>query len=242
MKKKEFILEVGDNLTTKRANWKFDSSVASNFNSHISRSVPLYETGHEIIKNLSDYFLFENSICYDLGCSTGSLLATLASYHEHKPDIEFIGIDSSKSMIEECKNRHSSLNIKFINEDIRNIELENSDLIISNYTLQFIRPKDKQKLVDKVYSSLNWGGAFILFEKVRACDARFQDIITSLYNDYKLSKGYRPDELIAKSQSLKGVLEPFSTEANFDMLKRAGFVDMISVFKYLCFEGFLAIK
>ena len=38
------------------------------------------------------------------------------------------------------------------------------------------------------------------------------------------------------------VLEPFSTQGNLDLLHRAGFVDIIAVCKYLCFEGFLAIK
>jgi tRNA (cmo5U34)-methyltransferase len=77
---------------------------------------------------------------------------------------------------------------------------------------------------------------------VRGADARFQDIITALYNDYKLRAGYTPDEIINKSRSLKGVLEPFSTQGNLDMLRRAGFVDINTVQKYLCFEGFLAIK
>jgi tRNA (cmo5U34)-methyltransferase len=38
------------------------------------------------------------------------------------------------------------------------------------------------------------------------------------------------------------VLEPFSTQGNLDMLKRAGFVDVMTIMKYVCFEGFLAIK
>jgi len=47
---------------------------------------------------------------------------------------------------------------------------------------------------------------------------------------------------VGKSRSLKGVLEPFSTQGNIDLLKRAGFVDIVSVSKFVCFEGFLAIK
>ena len=47
---------------------------------------------------------------------------------------------------------------------------------------------------------------------------------------------------MAKSNSLKGVLEPFSTSGNLSLLKRAGFKDIMTVFKYGCFEGFLAIK
>ena len=60
--------------------------------------------------------------------------------------------------------------------------------------------------------------------------------------EYKLEQGYSADEIIAKAKSLKGILEPFSTEGNVDMLKRAGFVDILSIQKYMNFEGFLAIK
>jgi tRNA (cmo5U34)-methyltransferase len=81
-----------------------------------------------------------------------------------------------------------------------------------------------------------------MYEKVRANDARFQDIISGLYLEYKLEQGYSESEIIAKAKSLKGVLEPFSTEGNIEMLKRAGFVDILSVQKYMNFEGFLVIK
>lgn len=79
-------------------------------------------------------------------------------------------------------------------------------------------------------------------KKVRACDARFQDIMTALYTDYKLEQGYTEEEILSKTRSLKGVLEPFSTQGNLDLLKRAGFVDITTIFKYVSFEGFLAIK
>jgi tRNA (cmo5U34)-methyltransferase len=38
------------------------------------------------------------------------------------------------------------------------------------------------------------------------------------------------------------VQEPFSTQGYIDLYKRAGFVDIMSVIKWVCFEGFLAIK
>jgi len=76
-----------------------------------------------------------------------------------------------------------------------------------------------------------------LFEKVRAPDARFQDMMTSLYNDFKLGKGYTSEEIINKAQSLRGILEPFSTEGNL-----GGFEDIMTIMKYVCFECYLAIK
>ena len=77
---------------------------------------------------------------------------------------------------------------------------------------------------------------------MRAPDARFQDIVSTLYNDFKLANGFTGEEIVSKTRSLKGILEPFSTQGNIDLMKRAGFEDIVSVQKYLCFEGFLAIK
>ena len=59
---------------------------------------------------------------------------------------------------------------------------------------------------------------------------------------YKYEVTHYSEEIMNKAQSLKGVLDPFSTEGNLGLLKRAGFVDVMTVMKYVCFEGFLAIK
>ena len=82
----------------------------------------------------------------------------------------------------------------------------------------------------------------MLFEKVRANDARFQDIFSTLYNEFKIDNGYDLSEILSKTLSLKGVMEPFSSEANVDFMRRAGFTDIVPIQKYLCFEGWLAIK
>ena len=132
--------------------------------------------------------------------------------------------------------------VSIVTADIADFDFEPADLIVAYYTVQFIRPRYRQLLIDRIYSSLNWGGAFVLFEKVRSPDARFQDVMTALYTDYKIDRGYSADEIVGKSRSLKGVLEPFSTQGNLDLLSRAGFSDVMSVMKYVCFEGFLAIK
>ncbi|MFW6275739.1 MAG: methyltransferase, partial [bacterium] len=60
--------------------------------------------------------------------------------------------------------------------------------------------------------------------------------------EFKINQGFSPEEIISKSQSLKGVLEPFSVQGNIDLLKRAGFKDIETIMKYTCFQGFLAIK
>jgi tRNA (cmo5U34)-methyltransferase len=231
----------GDGIQAQNANWQFKGDVVEQFEKHVRKSIPLYEEGHELIVKVSDYFVKEDSICYELGASTGLLSHKLALHHDFR-NAQFIGIEKEADMVQKAVSLYKRPNLTFLEADINTYAYEMSDLIIAYYTVQFIHPKLRQNLIDTIYRKLHWGGAFIMFEKVRANDARFQDIMTGLYTDYKLDQGYTPEEIIGKSRSLKGVLEPFSTEGNIDMLKRAGFVDIITIQKFMNFEGFLAIK
>jgi tRNA (cmo5U34)-methyltransferase len=234
--------DVGDNIHADNANWSFGDKVADTFDDHVKKSVPLYDEGHGLISRLSDFFLPNNSLCYELGCSTGNLTRKLAERHQNR-NVKFIGLDTEDTMVNKAKEKTKDFkSASFEVADITNYELEKCDLIISYYTIQFIHPRERQDLINKIYESLNWGGAFIWFEKVRGNDARFQDIWSAIYNDYKLEQGYTPNEIIHKQRSLKGVLEPFSTQGNMGLLERAGFVDIATVMKYVPFAGFLAIK
>lgn len=232
---------VGQNIKAENAGWSFGRGVAHNFENHIRHSVPLYDQGHELISRLSDYFVKDESICYEIGSSTGLLSYRLANHNISK-NAKFIGLEIEKEMFEKAVASYKSDNLEFICDDILLYDYEKADLIVSYYTVQFIRQSRRQDLINKIYERLNWGGAFIMFEKVRAADARFQDVCTGIYNDFKLEQGFNAEEIMSKSRSLKGVLEPFSTKGNCDMLNRAGFVDVMSVMKYIPFEGFLAIK
>ncbi len=232
----------GDGIHAARAGWSFGGETPQRFDRHIGRSVPNYEAGHTLIEQVSDFFVRSDSIAYEIGTSTGTLLRRLAKRHPHGTC--WIGIDVERAMIEHARavNSQTSLNVEYLLADACDVDYEASDFIASYYTIQFVPPRRRQNLIDLIYKSLNWGGAFVLFEKVRAPDARFQDMMSTLYVDYKLENGYSPQEILGKASSLKGVLEPFSTKGNLDMLHRAGFVDVMTIYKHVCFEGFLAIK
>jgi tRNA (cmo5U34)-methyltransferase len=236
---------VGEEISAANASWTFGNNTPKQFDQHISKSVPFYQEGHNLILQISEFFIKSNSICYELGVSTGSLSRQLAK--KHKPSVKWFGIDVEKKMIEQAQLLLNDLepevrNLELIADDINTFLYDKSDFIVSYYTVQFVPPYLRQDLINRIYNTLNWGGAFLIFEKVRGPDARFQDLATALYTDYKLNQGYQPSEIIGKSRSLKGVLEPFSSKGNIDVFHRAGFEDVMSIFKYVCFEGFLCIK
>lgn len=233
---------VGNDIEAANARWGFGGDVANGFDAHIERSVPGYREVHELVASLSDFFVHDGSLVYELGCSTGALTQKLGKRHADR-DVRVIGVDREAQMVNIARKRCESLPRVSISEsDIYEVELEPASLIVACFTMQFVRPVVRQHMFDRIYEALEWGGALLLFEKVRAPDARFQDLMTSLYTDHKLEQGFSDAEVIAKSRSLKGVLEPFSTQGNLDLMQRAGFVDVMTVWKRLCFEGFMAIK
>jgi tRNA (cmo5U34)-methyltransferase len=227
--------KVGDSISAGNANWSFGGRIASTFDEHVSKSVPFYHQGHDLIIKLSDFFLSNGSLAYDIGCSTGTLLVLLAERNREQR-VQLVGIESEQSMVEQARIRAASFDSITIEQaDFFDVALGKADLITSYYTIQFVRPRRRQEFFDGVFESLNWGGGFVFFEKVRAPDARFQDMTSLLYTDYKLDVGYDAEEIVAKSRSLKGVLEPFSTQANIDLATRAGFQDIMTIMKYVCF-------
>ena len=236
-------MKVGHEIETKPASWSFTGNVADTFVDHVRQSVPLYDLGHELVCSISDYFVRDDSTCYEIGTSTGQLLRRMAEHHTHKPGVRWIGIDPVQEMVTKAKAHCAGIpNVEVICDDSLTHQFEKADLFVSYYCVQFVQPRHRQELINRIYERLHWGGAFVLFEKVRGPDARFQDISVALYNDFKSRNGFSADEILNKTSSLKGVLEPFSTEGNLGLLRRAGFTDVMSVMKWVCFEGFLAIK
>ena len=234
--------KVGDNIEAQNAAWSFSARAAENFDDHARKSIPMYDIGHDVVVKVSDYFVHNGSVCYEIGVSTGALLEKLINHNSQK-DATWIGIDEEPDMVRLANKRlPKKTNISVDLADAVTYDYDKCDLVVSYYCLQFISPKHRQVLINRLYEALEWGGAFILFEKVRGPDARFQDMLSTLYSDFKLEQGFSPKEIVHKTRSLKGIMEPFSTKGNIDLLERAGFSDIITVMKYLCFEGFIAIK
>ena len=237
MKKK-----VGNKISAENANWSFSGKTPKNFDTHINKSIPLYKWTHQIGLEVADFFLTNESLSYDIGCSTGIFVKKLSERTKNKK-VKIIGIDEIPEMIKKAKyNCKKNKKIKLFKADVTKINLKKNNFTTSFFTMSFIKPAKRQIVFNKIFKSLNWGGGFLFFDKVRAPDARFQDMMVQIYNEFKISQGFTSDEILSKSSSLKGVLEPFSSKANIMLPKRAGFKDVMTVFKFLNFEGFLAIK
>jgi tRNA (cmo5U34)-methyltransferase len=234
--------EVEGNIRAENAGWTFEG-IEDEFDEHVRRSVPLYAEGHHLVCGLTDFFTPPDTTITEIGASTGVLTEKVLGHLVNRPDVRYVAVDRVASMLDLARRRLADdQRAEFVVDELANYEFSQSSMVISYYTLQFVPPRVRQDVVNRIYECLDWGGAFVLFEKVRAPDARFQDLTMQLYHDFKRDQGFSEEDILNKQRSLKGVLEPFSTQGNLDLMGRAGFADIVTIMKSICFEGFLAIK
>lgn len=222
--------------------WSFDNDVPYHFDEHVQQSVPLYHEGHELVCFLSDFFIKDHSVCYEIGSSTGALIHKIYHRHINKKNTRFIGIEPIKKMILQAKKRSKETPIEYINDTVEKISFESCDFITSYYCLQFTPLEDRMNTYLKIYDALVPGGALILFEKEVINDSRINEMIESCYLKFKLKNGFSVDEVLSKKFSLEGVMRPNTEHENNKMLTAAGFKHIETVMKYGEFHGYICIK
>jgi tRNA (cmo5U34)-methyltransferase len=236
---------VKDEVFTKpiEKQFEFDEDVAAVFDDMLSRSVPFYKEVQELVNYFVCKALKTDSVIYDLGCSTAATLLNI----ERTCDVEnvrYIGIDNSKAMLQQAQKKidifHSK--IKLQEGDILEFDYEKSDVFLSNYTLQFVRPLVRERLLQKIFDSLKDDGIFIFSEKVISEHKFLNKEMIDFYYEFKKKQGYSQYEIMQKREALENVLIPYSEQENIQMALGCGFSHCETIFRWNNFATFLAIK
>jgi len=222
--------------------FEFDEAVASVFDDMLSRSVPFYDEVRKLVIALILAEQKEGMKVLDLGSSTAKFLLDL--YVKKSVPMQLIGLDNSSAMIERAKQKCQAFGADISLElaDMLTYDYQDEDVIVANYTLQFIRPMQRLELVKKIYEGLNSDGIFIFSEKVVFEDKKLDKQMIDIYYDYKKTQGYSEYEIAQKREALENVLIPFTIEENIHMCKETGFSQIDTVFQWANFVTFVAKK
>ena len=249
-------LSFSKGLTTIEGSWKFDNNVAINFDEHVSQSILHYKDIQKYVCSLSEWFLKENSITYDLGCSTGETIKKLSTLRISNK-VKMIGIDSNKQMIKiaksklmlqkkifkKQKNIISKPEIEFLCRDILKINsFQKSNLFISILLFPFLNYAQRKKILTKIYDALVFGGALICVDKIRAKSSDFEDIFNQVYFDFKIDKKLTSNQILNKSKSLRSSMHLFNQDEIYDLFRNCKFTKTEVFFRWFNFIGFIAIK
>ncbi len=222
--------------------FEFDEKIAAVFDDMLKRSVPFYDEAMALTKRYALAYLKEGGRLYDLGCSTASTL--LGIERDLKTEAELIGIDNSPSMLEQARRKLEVFGSKIRLEeaDIIQYQYEPAQVFISNYTLQFIRPLQRETLIRTLCDALEPGGVFLFSEKVVSENKRLNKLMIDGYYDFKKAQGYSEYEIMQKREALENVLIPYTEAENREMTARCGFSHCETIFRWGNFATFIAVK
>lgn len=229
----------------KLGDWTFDERVAEVFPDMIQRSVPGYSNIISMIGMLAERFVQPGSRVYDLGCSLGA--ATLSMRRNIKvAGCNIIAVDNSPAMVERCR-RHldafrADTPVEVIEADILDISIENASMVVLNFTLQFLAPADRLRLLEQVYRGLRPGGALVLSEKFSFEDTDIGELLFSMHHDFKRANGYSELEISQKRSMLENVMLTDSVETHKARLQQAGFEHAEVWFQCFNFGSLIALK
>jgi len=233
-----------DKVFTEKINKKFefDEAVASVFDDMLSRSVPFYDEVRKLVISLILAEQKEGMKVLDLGSSTARFLLDLHS--KMCVNMKLKGLDNSQAMLDRAEQKCQAFgaNISLELADMLSYDYKNEDIIVANYTLQFIRPMQRLELMKKLFDGLNDDGMFIFSEKVIFEDKILDKQMIDIYYDYKKEQGYSEYEIAQKREALENVLIPFTIKENIQMCQDAGFAKIETVFQWANFVTFVVKK
>ena len=229
----------------KASDFKFGANVAKVFDDMVNRSVPYYGEIQRMMAELAADHAREETFVYDLGCSTGTTMIGMDTMVT--PNIKFIGVDDSQEMLDKCKSKLMELGFSRPYElrctDLgQGIKIENASVVVLCLTLQFVRPINRDRLLQDIYKGLNPGGVLILVEKILAEESNFNRDFINYYYNYKRRNNYSEMEISQKREALENVLVPYKLSENITLLRDKGFAHCEVFFKWYNFAGLIAVK
>ncbi|WP_394751687.1 carboxy-S-adenosyl-L-methionine synthase CmoA [Crenothrix sp.] len=235
--------------TSRTEDFAFDERVANVFDDMVSRSVPFYNELQRIQSDLIIGFLPQNAaIVCDFGCSTGTTLEHIAQHPKCPTDIELIGYDNSDAMLDKARIKLADLiaakKVSLRLADLGHLQdLPKFNVAILNWTLQFVRPIEREQVLKTIFNALHPGGIVLLSEKILSNDSVLNRLYIEHYLQFKIEQGgYSDAENQKKREALENVLIPYRLDENYALLERAGFARIDTYFKWFNFASMIAVK
>ena len=204
-----------------RVDFTFDAAVADVFPDMIRRSVPGYDTVVPLTGLIAAKHLPAGGRCYDLGCSLGAASHAVLRAVGPQP-CEIVAVDRSAAMLEKAQAlaeaTGADARVRWVRADVRTVPLDAADVVILNYTLQFLPPPDRLPLLRRIRAAMADTGVLMLAEKL-AADAYWQD----LHMRYKRANGYSDLEIAQKRTALENVMRIDAEATHLQRLRSAGF-------------------
>jgi tRNA (cmo5U34)-methyltransferase len=223
----------------------FGPETAAVFDDMLDRSIPLYREIQQMVGEIAAGFATPDSQVVDLGCSTGNTLLTVD--RAVAAPVRLVGVDSSAAMLRQAEEKFSQTGLlnryDLLCRDLGDeTPVNDASVVIMAWTLQFIRPLHRERVISDIAHGLREGGCLVLIEKVSSKNSRLNRFFIRSHLEYKRARGYSDIEIAQKREALENVLIPYHENENHELLLRNGFTACETFFRWYNFCGILAVK
>lgn len=216
--------------------WQFDEAVAAGFDQHVADNVPHYEVFQETVAHLSDWLAPDGALVADLGAATGTTTAMVSERHRERR-LSFVLYDAEETMLQRARAKHGgaplSHSFRYVACDLASgLDHADADLTLALFTLQFVRPHLRARVLADARDRARRGGSLIVAEKVVQPSALWQEIANEATWDYKAERGADADAIRSKARALRGVLVPLPPGDVERLLVEAGWSAPVPVWRW----------
>lgn len=202
--------------------WSFNENVAKTFRQHVRQSVPGYESTYSIFQALVKEFRKGPLRFVDLGAGIGeSLYLMKPIFQSHD---KALGLDRSEAMLEEARVRsYGVLKPVFKQGDILLYKIPKHDVCLLTYTLSFVPPERRVKLLRRILDASK-KGILLFSDKILNEDPIVSDVMQARLDNFKISRGISKSDVALKKNSLEGVMKPWTLHQYCSSMTQAGWL------------------
>lgn len=215
--------------------WKFTAEVTDVFDEHVSASVPFYPMIQDIVAEATDWLLPAGGVYVDVGASTGTTAETIARRHPDRRIRAYL-YDEVPDMLNKAQTKLAGYKNLALERRAMNVTAQMdhipSDLVTALFTLQFIAPELRGKVLADLRHRSKHSGALIVAEKIRPVNALWAEIANDASHDFKADHGLSDTAIRQKAKALRGVLRPSTEDDLFAMIETAGWTTPEILFRW----------
>ncbi len=175
----------------------------------------------------------------DLECDCNVVIGEVGELGVVAGEEAAVAVDNSESMIERARTIVTDERVTFLHADIREVELPGAGVVLLNFVLQFIDPRERGELLKRIHNSLAPDGLLVVSEKIRFEDPHEQAFHDAAHLDFKRANGYSDLEISQKRTALENVMITDSEEQHRERFAQAGFRNTRKWFQCLNWVSYL---
>ncbi len=214
---------------------------SGDYDRQIANSMPYYREFLEQILDILQQRGLGEGAWLDLGCGTGTL-AALA--HERFPQVRFVLADPSESMLKLAQGKLKGLGAEFLCAGSEELPAFPGRFQVATAVQchHYLRPEERERVVERVFTSLSEGGIFLFFENIVPEDGSLMEFEMRRWARYRVEHGF-PADAVEEFLARCGVnYFPISIPDHLALLRRKGFRHMRVFWQSYLQAGIYAIK